>query len=143
MILHRGSETSGYWVDDYPIEIARDHFGPGWRILLVDTLSVEHELVRDWYERNRDILNQIYPRLNDARQALEALLTLDPLPMDPLFPASRLRRTGPGRYEAADGKGQTFDIVRSGQRWKVIKRSDGSLLVDARSIWEVRLHLTT
>lgn len=142
VILHRGTETNGYWVDDYPIEVVPDYPGPGWRILLVDTLSAEHEQVREWQQRNRDILDQVYPRLTDARQALEALVDLDTVPMDPLFPASRLRRVGPGHHEATDDKGREFKIIRNGKMWNIIEQPGQELFARACSMWEVRIYLT-
>lgn len=112
LVLHR-DPTGSRWVGDLPLAIQRHDTG-SW--LITCHLPVG-EL---WEERNQDLLSACFPTLRECRQALEALLAVDPLNrMHPQI-ASQARRVAPGRYRIGLISGQEAEAHKqSNGTWRV------------------------
>lgn len=139
--LERRGAIGGYRVAGTQIMIRRQ--SGGWAVsVILRTQDIE------WWKRHRGFLEQSFPRLRDAREALEALFSVDPLPtelkdVDQDYPEMKL--ITPGKYQITrheDGRTITADLTRHLHRgtgyWWRLTNKDGRTMGHFRTLSEAR-----
>lgn len=114
--LHKTSILSrAYWVDDWPLVIYRAR--SGWRLLVVE----DHEpKVVEWIERNQALLRTSFPTRREARECVEALVSLSPPPTQvERLATSCLKRVRPGQYEVQLPGGERLQVNRRDGWWQI------------------------
>lgn len=138
--LERVGAIGGYRVAGTQIGIRR--CSDGWMVFVMMRGQV------DWTRRNHTLLSQTFPRLRDARDALEALLAVDALPAELMTsgqgePDMKMIRAGKYRVtQHDDGKTVTAELTRDRHQdrgyWWRLSDKDGRTLGYFRTLSEAR-----
>lgn len=107
-MLHKINKKGGwYMIQETGLSLVKKR--QGWRVIMIEVEGRKSA----WSKRNEQLYNIVFPRLRDAREHVEALLSVDPLPSEyELLPMSRLTKNGPGKYKVSCGPGREAHIHR-------------------------------
>lgn len=139
LVLHRVSSPAfrgSYSVSDLPLTIQRIRPRGWWWVTA--HLSVDHP----WVQRNPGLLNTRFPTLRECRQALDAILAVDPLDHKRSLISGPTRRVAPGRYRFKLNSGREGEAYRHPNgTWQVRVKTpsgwkNGQLAYE--SLWRAR-----
>lgn len=118
VVWHR--HHSFYWAGEYPLH-ARPLPGRCWSAGYNLTLSPDRDATEAWADRHLFLWTTKFPSLGELKATVEAVLAVDPLPADRIFPEKLLRRETPGTYHAQLGEHEFRAVRTECGQWQVFQ----------------------